>query len=389
MTHSPASDFSPSSQGAVPLRSIGNLHQDVSSWTALRAFACVWVVLFHFVQRFETSIGGVFVANGYLAVDLFFILSGAVIFHVYGAELRDKRFSWGDFLWKRFARLYPVHLVTLLAAVAILYGGAAIGLGRAPEYDFATVFTANLFALHGFGVLDELTLNYPSWSISAEIAAYALFPILAYPCLMWSRRVLILGGVGVFMTMLVVVEFAPEHLFPTNPRGQKLTSLTYNFSVLRVLPEFLLGVIVCRCLSGSRRLSSGASLFGLAAIACVMALCIATGQDWAFVLAGAALVGLLFVGQFHPPKWMIFLGTISYSIYMVHALVAITVFRVIERMGGYPDNAVPLVWWPVTLACAIGLGYLMWRFVEEPMRQRLTRPRRDRQANVTGAGYTA
>ena len=372
MTISPASEFSNSSQGAGPLRSAGHLHQDISAWTALRAFACVWVVLFHFDQRFETSIGGALVANGYLAVDLFFILSGAVIFHVYCAALADKQFSWGLFLWKRFALLYPVHLVSLIMAVAILYCGAAVGLGRAPEYDFSTVLFANLFALHGFGVLEELTLNYPSWSISAEIAAYVLFPILAYPCLFWPRKVLAGVGAGVFLAVVVAVELAPEHLFPTNVRGQKLTSLTYNFSVLRVLPEFLLGIIVCRCLSEAHRLSSAVSLLWLGAIIGVMVVCLLTGQDWAFVLAGTALVGLLFVGQFQPPNWMIFLGTISYSVYMVHALVAITLFKVIERIGGYPDNAVPLIWWPVTLACTVGAGYLMLRYVDEPMRQRLT-----------------
>lgn len=372
MTILPASDFSNSSQGAGPLRSIGSLHQDISAWTALRAFACVWVVLFHFDQRFETSIGGIFVANGYLAVDLFFVLSGAVIFHVYGTALRERQFSWRIFLWKRFARLYPVHLVTLIAAVAILYGGAAIGIGRAPEYDFGTVLFANFFALHGLGVLDELTLNYPSWSISAEIAAYVLFPILAYPCLIWSRRALMIAGIGLFLAVVIAVELAPDHLFPTNPRGQKLTSLTYNFSILRVLPEFLLGVIVCRCLTGVRQLSSGASFLGLGAVIALMALCLLAGQDWAFVLVGVALVGLLFVGRFHPPQWMLLLGTISYSVYMVHALVAITLFKVIERVGGYPDNAVPLMWWPVTLGTTVFVGYLTWRFVEEPMRQRLT-----------------
>lgn len=388
MTISPASEFSNSSQGAGPLRSTGHLHQDISAWTALRAFACVWVVLFHFDQRFETSLGGAFVANGYLAVDLFFVLSGAVIFHVYGAALADKRFSWRLFLWKRFARLYPVHFVTLIAAVAILYGGAAAGLGQAPEYDLGTVLFANLFALHGFGVLEELTLNYPSWSISAEIAAYALFPVLAYPCLVMPRKVLVGAGVAVFLATIIAVELAPEHIFPSNPRGQKLTSLTYNFSVLRVLPEFLLGLIVCRCLSGVGRLSSRTSMLALGVIIGWMVLCLLTGQDWAFVLAGAALVGLLFIGQFQPPSWIIFLGTISYSVYMVHALVAITLFKGIERVGGYPDNAVPLFWWPIAIVFTLGAGYLMWRFVEEPMRQYLTTPRRT-TASKHGRGRPA
>lgn len=372
MTYLPASDIPHTSQDAGPRATFSISQQDISAWTALRAFACVWVVLFHFNGRFASPIGGIFIEKGYLAVDLFFVLSGAVIFHVYGNALSEGKFVWRSFLWKRFARIYPVHFVTVLAAVAILYGGAALGLGQAPGYDLGAALLANLFALQSLGVMDTLTLNYPAWSISAEIGAYILFPVLAYPCLVWPRRVLLGGCVLVFLALVIVVEQAPEHLFPSNTGGQKLTSLTYNYSILRILPEFLLGIIVCRCLAGQEGLSASASMAWLFAIGTLMPLALIAGQDWAFVLLGAALVGLLMVGQFQPPRWMTFLGTISYSIYMVHALVGITLFKAIEVLGGYPDNQVPLLWWPVVLAATVAAGYFMWRWVEEPMRRILT-----------------
>lgn len=372
MTHAPAPEFlryanKAAHKGAVPIAK-----QDVAAWTALRAFACLWVVVFHFDVRFSTSLGGALVDKGYLAVDLFFVLSGAVIFHVYGASIRDQTFSWKSFLWKRFARLYPVHFVTLALAVALIYGSALFGFGRAPGYDPVTAIVANLFAIHGLGVLDELTLNYPSWSISAEFAAYAVFPVLAYIALTCSRGMLLALGALVYIGMVLVIQPTPDHVFAANEGGQKLTSLTYNMSFLRIWPAFFLGIAVCRLLDGRGAPSRYTARSALLGICALMVLCLLTGQDWAFVLAGAALVGLLLVGGFQPPQWVIFLGTISYSIYMVHALVAMVAFKGIEVIGGYGDNAVSLVWWPFVIAATIGAGYLLWRFVEEPMRRLLT-----------------
>ncbi len=105
--------------------------------TPLRGMAALMVVLFHarlllFPQWMESIAGHTqLIENGYLWVDLFFILSGLVLAHVYGeAFARTPRtISYGRFLWLRLTRVYPLYLVTLLLLVGWELYKANHGIG--------------------------------------------------------------------------------------------------------------------------------------------------------------------------------------------------------------------------------------------------------------------
>ena len=91
------------------------MNQSLPLLTPLRGIAALMVVLFHarlllFPQWMESIAGHTqLIENGYLWVDLFFILSGLVLAHVYGeAFARSPRtISYGRFLWLRLTRVYP------------------------------------------------------------------------------------------------------------------------------------------------------------------------------------------------------------------------------------------------------------------------------------------
>src|ERR1700739_3484083 len=104
-------------------RSSGSPEQ-LASLTPLRGIAAVWVVIFHFCWYFpavhpERYTGAVY--KGYLAVDMFFVLSGFVITHVYkeGFARRVTGRRYREFLKARVARIYPLHITVLLLFVAI------------------------------------------------------------------------------------------------------------------------------------------------------------------------------------------------------------------------------------------------------------------------------
>src|SRR5580700_567280 len=95
-------------------RSSGSPEQ-LASLTPLRGIAALWVVIFHFCWYFpavhpERYTGAVY--KGYLAVDMFFVLSGFVITHVYkeGFARRVTGRRYRDFLKARVARIYPLHI---------------------------------------------------------------------------------------------------------------------------------------------------------------------------------------------------------------------------------------------------------------------------------------
>ena len=98
---------------------------DLKSLTGLRIVAAGWVLVYHFRNRLGLDLEQVgMIDKGYLGVDLFFILSGFILSHVYVRAWAEGRFPYSSFLWARLARLYPVHLLTLGATIMLW------GLGR-------------------------------------------------------------------------------------------------------------------------------------------------------------------------------------------------------------------------------------------------------------------
>src|SRR5579884_4038134 len=105
--------------------------------------------------------------NFRLCVDFFFALSGFVLMHVHGVAIK----SGGDylrFLQKRLARIYPLHalMVILFVILALAVAGTPMATRIAPVLDPAAALP-NLTLLHSFGVSQTLSLDFPSWSISA------------------------------------------------------------------------------------------------------------------------------------------------------------------------------------------------------------------------------
>src|ERR1700722_663067 len=93
------------------------------SLTSLRGVAALWVVLYHFsvqcLPNLDSTPYTSLIHKGYLAVDMFFLLSGLVMTHVYHrAFLSSVSQNYRSFIVARIARIYPLHLLVLLLFVA-------------------------------------------------------------------------------------------------------------------------------------------------------------------------------------------------------------------------------------------------------------------------------
>jgi peptidoglycan/LPS O-acetylase OafA/YrhL len=132
------------------------------------------------VARFVPAAQTMFFEKCYLMVDLFFVMSGFIIYHVYGMNFKTKlmKEALREFFVARFARTYPLHFFSLL--LLILLTLLLAPSGTYPNMmEYPSAIPANFFLLQSFHTLHIYTWNIPSWSISAEWAAYALFPVIA------------------------------------------------------------------------------------------------------------------------------------------------------------------------------------------------------------------
>ena len=289
--------------------------------TGLRGLAA-WLVVFYHIRLSLTGLlpapGIAVLAKGYLAVDLFFMLSGFVLWLTYGAKLaRFEPGVIGTFWWRRIARIWPLHAVVLAGFILLASLLAVMGKDRS-GYPFAEL-PLHVLLIQNWGFTGALAWNHPAWSISTEMAAYLLFPLLA----LTGRRALgpaaLMAGLGLLLLALFALFAAGGH----SGLGEAITTL----GLPRCLIEFTAGTLAARLWLHWRGLAS-AQRIGHACAAAAAATCAAgigfalPETGWvplallllllAMALAEGRIAGWLARGPVH---W---LGEVSYSTYLCH-----------------------------------------------------------------------
>lgn len=276
-----------------------------------------------------------------------------------------------DFLKARVARIYPLHLTVLLlfAATAIAeraavyaHGGSVEPISLVGERSVGAFF-ANLLMLQGIWAR-QLSWNDPAWSISLEFLAYLLFP-LVFPSL-WRANMA--AKAGITAVLLVVLGWLAYST------GDDFNQWNGIGAIMRCLPEFLIGALLYS-LYRSRVLASAlaadtALLLGMLLLCGLLQF---AAPDFS-IIPVFALVILTAVGNQGrlgpllnsvPFLW---LGNISYSLYLIHWFV---LFVATEPMRACPGTDIAKL--PVNLSLALMIAMLAaslvvatlsYRFVE-------------------------
>jgi peptidoglycan/LPS O-acetylase OafA/YrhL len=184
---------------------------EISALTSLRGVAALTVLIFHVIPDFR----------GYLAVDLFFLMSGFVLTHVY-KQIALNCQNYFKFLKARLARIYPVHMMMLLVLLPML--------DTRPDFSFDGLLSSLLLLQSPW---HSICWNYASWSISAEWHAYLLFPILVTNYRTRSNKVLL----ATLLVCAAVVGLTDL----SNGSGNISNTIVV---LLRCLPEFISGMVI-------------------------------------------------------------------------------------------------------------------------------------------------
>ncbi|WP_419759121.1 acyltransferase family protein [Acidisoma sp.] len=220
---------------------------EIRALTGIRGVAAVLVVLYHF-DLFHVAFSKPptrLLAHGYLAVDLFFVLSGFVMALTYARLFRPvmTRAAYGKFLGARFARVYPLYLIATVVAflqVHYVFHGF-IEPGRALLSDALMVQNLGAgWACAGCG--DNLLA--PAWSISTEAAAYLLFPVLVSIALFRSRTASYAAAAASVVALIALC------IVPNSTRGAGLLNIFSGnapaWPLIRCLAGFMLGLVAYR-----------------------------------------------------------------------------------------------------------------------------------------------
>lgn len=342
--------------------------------TGVRALAAFMVLLLHASQNFpNTLVKGALSNRGYLGVDLFFLLSGFIIAHVYLFDLVPLRArSLRIFLWHRFIRLFPAHAAVLLALVGLIVALRSMGVDLAEPRSWSyRDLPWHFMMMHAWGTTNVAGWNAPSWSISAEWFAYLLFPAIAAFTLALSRFVALPFALLCVLAAAIVFQSL----------GWGLGSAWIGApALLRVSSEFACGVLLYRAI----RIDLGdlppwvldALAFGSLVAFAVTAS--RGGDDFVLIgLLAGVIAGVSGQGAFvraafgnRPVVW---LGEISYSIYLVHFPVLLVLRHGVNHVVRFQfaeTEAMRLFLFAVSIVVVVGAASVSYYLVEHPARRR-------------------
>jgi peptidoglycan/LPS O-acetylase OafA/YrhL len=333
----------------------------LNSLTSIRGIAAWWVVLFHFDSYIKpyllSSVYGL-IDKGYLAVDLFFCLSGFVIFMNYGTIDIESVAACRAFYAKRIAKIYPLHLSAIGLYLGLI---GALALSHRPipweSYSIKSLLF-NLLLIQDWDVLKQLSWNDPSWSISAEFAAYLVFPVLALIVRPASKHIwygaLVIGGALILLNLCYAHE------------AYDLGGAITTFGVIRCASQFTIGAVLAaiflRNPSPGRRvkltLLAAAFSFFLAGLYALESIFIPIG--WA-----ALVLYLAFndeTSRLLRFRLLVFIGEISYATYMVHYFI-----RELFKLALVRENQItPASYIILTFLIIIIFSMALYWLIEKP-----------------------
>jgi peptidoglycan/LPS O-acetylase OafA/YrhL len=302
---------------------------------ALRGLAALSVAIFHFTHQssgFLQRVG----SYGWLGVEAFFVISGFVIpLSLYRAKYRLRK-HWRTYLAKRITRLDPPYLVSIAVVIALAYASALSGQFRGPKPHVSV----SQLLLH-FGYLNTFAgrpwLNPVYWTLAIEFQYYLLLAVL-YPVLTrtswWIR-------VSTLTALCAAAVAIPNPSFVFHYMGLFALGIATFYLHTRVIsrPLYLTSVVLLEIL-----------------------IYLTMGLPEATVGLIAALI-IAFV-RFKPWQPLAFLGTVSYSLYLLHIPIGSRVVHLGERLPSFPGAS--LVVTVAALGASLISAYIFYRLIERP-----------------------
>ncbi|TQK07485.1 acyltransferase [Herbaspirillum sp. SJZ107] len=321
----------------------------------LRFFLAVYLVVFHTQSEYfaPNSLIGSILDLGNMVTGTFFVLSGFLLTHVYfGTQSKQQGFKKKSFWIARFSTLYPLHMVGFVVAFSIslvqIYKTGSIlvpaGLFDPAERPLETNelvagIASHLLLLHAWNPFYQI-LNGPSWSLSALMFFYIVFPYLGISLYKFRQPLVLLAGLWVLFSLPGILA----QLFDDN--SVLIDGLLHRNPILR-LPLFLAGIPLYAAYA---RRSNGAGVLGAAEKQGCLLLIVATaaaavylklqypGQQLHILRNGfyfPAALAIVWLAAFAGPaasalntRWSARLGKASLSIFILHA----SAFHVLEKI---------------------------------------------------------
>lgn len=328
----------------------------------LRAVAVLSVIFYH--------AGFKLFSGGYVGVDVFFVISGYLITKIILTEIRENNFTLTKFYERRIRRIYPAAFAVMafvLLISAIIYS-ASDYINITKSIVSTTFFFSNILFWTESGYFETPSTLKPllhTWSLSVEEQFYILFPLL----------LIIFSSLTKFrlrssIAVIALISFAANIFFTFH-----YESVAFYFMPLRAW-EMLAGSMLVMVDIPQSAKAAHRNILSLAGITLILASVLMFDEETFFPgfaalipVAGSAIIiysgmsGRSFIGNILSLKPVVFIGKISYSLYLWHwPLLVIGKYYIIRQLILFDI----IIWLTITFA----ISTLSWKFIENPFRKK-------------------
>tara|TARA_Y100001960_G_C14777643_1_gene884313 strand:- start:3431 stop:5365 length:1935 start_codon:yes stop_codon:yes gene_type:complete len=334
----------------------------------LRAVAIIMVLLFHF------NIGAPYFSGGFIGVDIFFVISGFLIASLIKRNVERNTFSFKTFYLHRMRRLLPAFAITMLLTVltgwlVMLPKDFTLLIGSA---FYSMLSISNIFFYFNtkgyFGEKEESLPFLHTWSLSVEEQFYLIAPVLLFIFFIFKDRFK-LKILDAMLWLLFISTLAISVYFAnTNPSFAYFMLPTRFFELLSgvilaiyihkipLLNKYLCNILILLAVVGliflSFYLDKSSHFPGWSALIISILVCLIIGLG----KSSANNVVTKFLSQ----RILIFIGLISYSLYLVHwPIVAYLNYYKVELNTSVKISLIILTF---------ALASFIWKFIEQPLR---------------------
>lgn len=340
------------------------MKKNIPALTATRAIAAILIVMFHYAKHlppFDRYINFFLQAN--IAVGYFFVLSGFVMMWTY----RYKKVDLKPFYIKRIARITPVYYLALIFGILVLwhqqYLGGSLVSSHLKEIVYNTLFIQSYFP--GYA----LSVNTPAWSLSVEMLFYLTFPLFLLFA-QKQQRAFIWFVIIFFIASQIGHHYLLSEYLP-NATDNNAHELVF-YHPLGHLNQFLIGMLGVYIYDYLNKLNFRLAP-GMMLIAIILLIHFPRNLSihngilaplFLLMIVGVALREPLFLKL----KPMVFLGEISYGIYILQAPLYYFVSYVNNVQWKLPERSMFFLY----LGILIVLSTLSYYFVEKPLRKKIS-----------------
>ncbi|WP_294244342.1 acyltransferase [uncultured Chryseobacterium sp.] len=323
---------------------------EIKSLTGLRGVAALWITLFHYIYiKFNFLI-----EKGYVAVDIFFVLSAFLLTISYSEKFRTLSTEKVNIFYKkRVNRIYPIYFFSLIFIILFVE--------RASVADF--IINAGLIQCF-FNPNYMLSSVY--WSLSTEWICYLIFPFMLYAVIRYRINAVLLIATGLCIRYFLL--FLPDLYISGNKQGEAVQfdnylDIAYGVnSLIRTVSCYLIGMAFA-LLANTKIWKSSFLMYGTVA---VFFLSLTVEKGIFFVpLLSAILIKNLYNESGNAVKWLLeskpvyILGNISYSLYIIHFIFKKMELRIVSS---YNLNGTLLILFSILLS------YITYHLIEKKIK---------------------